>query len=683
LQNVPVKCSVRRYAEAAQATEPAALIPLRWLRPGGTVVLVGDPRQLAPTVVGRCKCVLFAYDTYKTFLQVELRSPHSLCNATGFGKPLPSNINPGGLKTRLSHATLRRYTALSRGAAAHRLARSMFERLQSAGARVHLLSVQYRMHPEIRAFPSDRFYGGALVDGCGAAERHAAGRCTLTPFDPYLNELKGTWFQPLRTSQVKNRFQNVPFKCNLHRYNAAHHLGVANCGPYVAFDVAGGVERRGGLGASLSNAAEAGNFTRCIHGTYSSKAPGFNPPCTHHVRNWFFKFCSFKSFSYRYATAELAAAAYAHLQKSAAAAAAAAADRDGESLPPPIMTVGVVTPYRDQMTELRRRFASLLARADARFAPVEFATVDGVQGREFDAVILSCVRAPSSNQRQQQQHGRSSARGGGASGEMHDQGGLASSAADAAAHSRRTIGFLGDPRRLNVALTRPRRTLIVLGHAATLRGADRMWAALWDDADRRGVSVVAEHPFGNLFAAAAAGGGGEGGARSVSRRQSGGGASGTTRSIAASPPPRVAAQAQASSVRRTPPVAPVAPRAARTIDLTMDDDDLDNLDDDDPPLLPPPKRAKKQHPPSCTAEELTRLVRAAAAAASGPTTTPPRAAIAALATLERTAVTVALLAETQAGRTVKKLSKQPGVGEAVAAAAAAVVVAWKKMVTSE
>jgi hypothetical protein len=40
----------------------------------------------------------------------------------------------------------------------------------------------------------------------------------LTPPDP---QLKGAWypggFKPC-TYQVKNRYQNVPFKCNLHRY---------------------------------------------------------------------------------------------------------------------------------------------------------------------------------------------------------------------------------------------------------------------------------------------------------------------------------------------------------------------------------------------------------------------------------------------------------------------------------
>ena len=46
------------------------------------------------------------------------------------------------------------------------LERSLFERLQRAGCPVKLLSVQYRMHPTIRQFPSDYFYGGRLEDGC-------------------------------------------------------------------------------------------------------------------------------------------------------------------------------------------------------------------------------------------------------------------------------------------------------------------------------------------------------------------------------------------------------------------------------------------------------------------------------------------------------------------------------------
>jgi len=43
--------------------------------------------------------------------------------------------------------------------------RSMFERFQKAGCPVTMLSVQYRMHPFIRQFPSQHFYNNQLIDG--------------------------------------------------------------------------------------------------------------------------------------------------------------------------------------------------------------------------------------------------------------------------------------------------------------------------------------------------------------------------------------------------------------------------------------------------------------------------------------------------------------------------------------
>jgi superfamily I DNA and/or RNA helicase len=41
--------------------------------------------------------------------------------------------------------------------------RSLFERLMAAGWPVKMLSVQYRMHPHIRRFPSKHFYNDELM----------------------------------------------------------------------------------------------------------------------------------------------------------------------------------------------------------------------------------------------------------------------------------------------------------------------------------------------------------------------------------------------------------------------------------------------------------------------------------------------------------------------------------------
>jgi regulator of nonsense transcripts 1 len=71
------------------------------------------------------------------------------------------------------------------------------------------------------------------------------------------------------------------------------------------------------------------------------------------------------------------------------------------------------------------------------YSAVEVASVDAFQGREKDYIILSCVR---SNEHQ-------------------------------------GIGFLSDPRRLNVALTRARYGLAVLGNPNVL-SREMVWSAL-------------------------------------------------------------------------------------------------------------------------------------------------------------------------------------------------------------
>ena len=106
----------------------------------------------------------------------------------------------------------------------------------------------------------------------------------------------------------------------------------------------------------------------------------------------------------------------------------------------PATSICVLAPYRGQVTAIRRG----LARAGLR--AVEVATVDGFQGREQEVVVFSCVRA-------------------------NDEG---------------RLGFLADPRRLNVALTRARRGLVVLGHRATLRH-DPAWGSWLGFVDEHGL----------------------------------------------------------------------------------------------------------------------------------------------------------------------------------------------------
>ena len=89
--------------------------------------------------------------------------------------------------------------------------------------------------------------------------------------------------------------------------------------------------------------------------------------------------------------------------------------------------VGIISPYRAQVQFLRH-----LTKADPWFKPyrhlITVNTVDGFQGQERDIILISLVRA-------------------------NDEG---------------QIGFLRDLRRMNVAITRARMKLIILGDAPTM-----------------------------------------------------------------------------------------------------------------------------------------------------------------------------------------------------------------------
>ena len=79
--------------------------------------------------------------------------------------------------------------------------------------------------------------------------------------------------------------------------------------------------------------------------------------------------------------------------------------------------IGVITPYKDHEDYLK-----------SRIKDVEIHTVDGFQGREKEVIVLSLVRS----------------------------------------NPQEEIGFLSDLRRLNVAITRAKRKLIIIGDQSTL-----------------------------------------------------------------------------------------------------------------------------------------------------------------------------------------------------------------------
>ncbi|KAI3845786.1 hypothetical protein MKW98_016545, partial [Papaver atlanticum] len=127
--------------------------------------------------------------------------------------------------------------------------------------------------------------------------------------------------------------------------------------------------------------------------------------------------------------------------------------------------MGVISPYKSQVSLLRSRFSSAFGPAST--ADIEFNTVDGYQGREVDILILSTVRASD----------QSSAAPG------INTGG---------------IGFVADVRRMNVALTRAKLALWVFGNAATLQN-NRSWGALVKNAEKRNLIVSLNRPYWSVF----------------------------------------------------------------------------------------------------------------------------------------------------------------------------------------
>jgi regulator of nonsense transcripts 1 len=90
--------------------------------------------------------------------------------------------------------------------------------------------------------------------------------------------------------------------------------------------------------------------------------------------------------------------------------------------------IGVITPYEGQRSYIVSTMQHTGTFKKESYKEVEVASVDAFQGREKDFIVLSCVRSNDS------------------------QG----------------IGFLSDPRRLNVALTRAKYGLVIIGNPKVL-----------------------------------------------------------------------------------------------------------------------------------------------------------------------------------------------------------------------
>ncbi|XP_011025216.1 PREDICTED: uncharacterized protein LOC105126145 [Populus euphratica] len=105
--------------------------------------------------------------------------------------------------------------------------------------------------------------------------------------------------------------------------------------------------------------------------------------------------------------------------------------------------VGVISPYTAQVGVIQEKLGKKYENIDG--FSVKVSSIDGFQGGEEDIVIISTVRS--------------------------NTGGA--------------IGFISDPRRINVALTRARHCLWILGNERTLSNSESIWEKLVHDAKER------------------------------------------------------------------------------------------------------------------------------------------------------------------------------------------------------
>lgn len=103
--------------------------------------------------------------------------------------------------------------------------------------------------------------------------------------------------------------------------------------------------------------------------------------------------------------------------------------------------IGVITPYTKQLKALERQFDSV-----GSLAGIQCGTVERFQGQEKTFIIMSTVRSTRS--------------------------------ANGIISARRHIGFVGNPKRLNVAISRAEAGLVIVGDLRSLAAHSSHWRSL-------------------------------------------------------------------------------------------------------------------------------------------------------------------------------------------------------------
>ncbi|KAK2376786.1 P-loop containing nucleoside triphosphate hydrolase superfamily protein [Trifolium repens] len=108
------------------------------------------------------------------------------------------------------------------------------------------------------------------------------------------------------------------------------------------------------------------------------------------------------------------------------------------------VSIGIISPYNAQVYEIQEKVKQYTRVSNSDFS-VSVRSVDGFQGGEEDIIIISTVRSNGSGK----------------------------------------VGFLSNRQRTNVAMTRARYCLWILGNAATLINSDSVWRNVVLDAKKR------------------------------------------------------------------------------------------------------------------------------------------------------------------------------------------------------
>ncbi|MBL7796848.1 MAG: AAA family ATPase [Saprospiraceae bacterium] len=316
-------------------------------------------------------------------------------------------------------------TVKSLDAARAGLSVTLIERcIELLSDRVNLLTVQYRMHQAIMDFSNRYFYGGALV-----AHESVAGRVLHPTPNPSPGGEGGLPSVPADYSGTVN-FQTS----QLEELPATRDVTPLPPGGGVGGGVVTFIDTAGcGFDERLQESS--GSLHRALS--------RYNPEEALLVREHLLQ-----------------------LLHQLSGEQAMAPHNEGSSpheiaLP----SIGILSPYREQVTYLEQifqedpHFAHLLktrnqkpafakASADKPSNPepvLTINTIDGFQGQERDVIYISLVRS----------------------------------------NTKHEIGFLQDYRRMNVAMTRARMALIVVGDSATI-GSNKFYQAFLDYCAERG-----------------------------------------------------------------------------------------------------------------------------------------------------------------------------------------------------